>query len=312
MSPSEVSTWVETIPHAWFHRFAAYATRLGFSHSRCDSSLFIDRSGTDTTYLLIYVDDIFLTASSTPLLQKIIFSLHKEFNMTDLGALNYFLGIFLTRDTTRMFLSKKKYAMELLKQVHILNYNPTRTPVDTESMLGLEGTPLSDPTLYRSLAGGLQYLTFTRPDLSYTGTLEFGLQLYASSGSSLVAYSDIDWAGCPGTRKSTSGYCVFMGDNLLSWFAKRQHNLLRSSAEAEYRGLANVVAETAWIHNLLRELYTPLLTVTLVYCDNFSVVYLSANLYADIFIKSLPSALFEEFRTSLSVRLPPAQTAEEC
>ncbi|GJY38498.1 ribonuclease H-like domain-containing protein [Tanacetum coccineum] len=109
-------------------------------------------------------------------------------------------------------------------------------------------------------------------------TLEFGLQLYASSGSSLVAYSNADWAGCPGTRKFTSGYCVFMGDNLLSWSAKRQHTLLRSSAEAEYRGLANVVAETAWLRNLLRELYTPLLNVTLVYCDNFSAVYLSANL----------------------------------
>ncbi|GKD64335.1 ribonuclease H-like domain-containing protein [Tanacetum coccineum] len=229
--------------------------------------------------------------------------------------------------------------MELLKRAHMLNCNPTRTPVDTESKLGPEGTPISDPTLYWSLAGGLQYLTFTRPDLSYVvqqicqymhdprephlaalkrilcyvqGTLEFGLQLYASSGSSLVAYSDTDWAGCPATRRSTFGYCVFMGENILSWSAKRQHTLSRSSAKAEYRGVANVVAETAWLRNLLRELYTPLLTATLVYCDNVSAVYLSANLYADIFTKGLPSALFEEFCTSLSVRLPPAQTAGEC
>nr|GFA71252.1 ribonuclease H-like domain-containing protein [Tanacetum cinerariifolium] len=85
------------------------------------------------------------------------------------------------------------------------------------------------------------------------GSLEFGLQLYASSGSSLMAYSDVNWAGYPTTRKSTS------------------------TAEDEYRGVANVVAETASLRNLLRELHTPLLTATLVYCDNVSVVYLSAN-----------------------------------
>ncbi|GJX24324.1 ribonuclease H-like domain-containing protein [Tanacetum coccineum] len=259
-------------PRAWFHRFAAYATRVGFSPSRCDSSLFIYRYGTDTSYLLIYVDDIVLAASSTSLLQNIIFSLHKEFDMTDLGALNYFLGIFVT--------------------------------LDIESKLGPEGTPILDPTLYQSLVGDLQYLTFTRPDLSYAvqqiclymhdprephlaalkrilryvqGTLEFGLQLYASSESSLVAYSDADWAGCPATRRSTSRYCVFLGNNLLSWSSKRQHALSHSSAEAEYRGVANVVAETAWLRNLLRELHTPLLSATLVYCDNVSVVYLSAN-----------------------------------
>ncbi|GJW38691.1 ribonuclease H-like domain-containing protein [Tanacetum coccineum] len=298
------------------------------------------RSGTDTTFLLIYVDDIVLTASSTTLLQKIIFSLHREFDMTILGALNYFLGISVKRDTTGMFLSQKKYTMKLLKRARMLNCNPTQTPVNTESKLGLEGTPISDPTLYRSLAGGLQYLTFTHPDLSYAmqqiclymhdprephlaalkrilryvqGTLEFGLQLYASSETSLVAYSDVDWAGCPATRRSTSGYCVFLGNNLLLWSSKRQHTLSRSSAEAEFQGVANVVADTAWLRNLLRELHTPLLIATLVYCDNVSHVRVlhvpSRYQYADIFTKGLPSALVKEFHTSLSVRLPPAQTA---
>ncbi|GKC52367.1 ribonuclease H-like domain-containing protein, partial [Tanacetum coccineum] len=144
----------------------------------------------------------------------------------------------------------------------------------TDSKLGSEGAPVQDPTLYRSLAGGLQYLTFTRPDLSYAGTLDLGLHLYASFTTSLVGYSDVDWAGCPSTRMSTSGYCVFLGDNLLSWSAKRQHTLSRSSAEAEYQGVANVVAETAWLCNIIRELHSPLSTATLVYCDNVSAVYM--------------------------------------
>ncbi|GJS46431.1 ribonuclease H-like domain-containing protein, partial [Tanacetum coccineum] len=144
------------------------------------------------------------------------------------------------------------------------------------------------------------------------GTLELGLRLYASATTSLVGYTDADWAGCPSTRRSTSGYCVFL--------------------------------EIAWIRNLLRELHSPLLTATLVYCDNVSAVYMSANSvqhqrtkhieidihfvrdmvkaghvwvlhvpsrfqYADIFIKGLLSALFEDFRSSLSVRPPPAPTA---
>ncbi|GJV45451.1 ribonuclease H-like domain-containing protein [Tanacetum coccineum] len=157
------------------------------------------------------------------------------------------------------------------------NCNPTRTPVNTESKLGSDKDPISDPTLYRSLASGLQYLTFTRPDISYVvqqvclhmhdprvphlaalkivlryvhGTLDFGLQLYASITGSLVAYIDADWAGYPTTRRSTL---------------------------AEYKGVANVVAETAWLRNLLKELHTPLLSVTLVYYDNVSAIYMTAN-----------------------------------
>nr|GEW35092.1 ribonuclease H-like domain-containing protein [Tanacetum cinerariifolium] len=264
---------------------------------------------------------------------RIIASLHNEFAMKDLGSLNYFL----------------------------------------ESKLGSDGDPVDDSTLYRSLVAALQYLTFTHPDLSYDvqqvclymhdprdphftalkrifryvrGTLDYGLQLHVSYTTQLSAYIDADWAGCPITRRSTSGYCVFLEDNLLSWSAKRQVTLSRSSAEAEYQGVANVVAETAWIRNLLCELHTSIFTATLVYCDNVSVVRISANpvqhqrtkhikidihfvrdfiasgqvrvlhvptrfQYADIFMKGLPTALFIEFPSSLNVRRSPAHTKGE-
>nr|GEZ07728.1 ribonuclease H-like domain-containing protein [Tanacetum cinerariifolium] len=106
--------------------------------------------------------------------------------MTDLGALNYFLRIFVMPDSTGMFLSQKKYALELLDSAHIANCNPTRMPIDMGSKLDSNEDLIFDPTLYRSLAG------------------------------SLVAYIDADWAGCHTTRQSASGYCVFLGDNLLS------------------------------------------------------------------------------------------------
>nr|GFA04683.1 ribonuclease H-like domain-containing protein [Tanacetum cinerariifolium] len=257
----------------------------------------------------------------------------------------------------------RKYTLQLLERAHMVHYNPSWTPVDIESKLGPEGVPVQDPTLYRSLAGGLQYLTFTRPNLSYAvkqvclymhnprephfvalkrilryvrGTVDFSLQLYALATTSLVGYIDVDWAGCPSTRRSTLGYYVFLGDNLLYWSTKCQHTLSRFNAEVEYRDVANVVAKTAWLRNLPRELHSPQSTATLIYCDNVSVVYMSVNhvqcertkhikinihfirdmvtvgqvrvfhvhsryQYADIFTKGLPSALFEEFRSSLSV-----------
>ena len=138
--------------------------------------------------------------------------------------------------------------------------------------LSADGPPVSDPTDFRSLAGALQYLTFTRPDISYAvqqvclhmhdprephlaalkrilryvrGTLHMGLLVRPSTALDLVVYSDADWAGCPDTRKSTSGYAVFLGNNLVSWSSKRQNTVSRSSAEAEYRAVANAVAEAS-------------------------------------------------------------------
>ena len=109
------------------------------------------------------------------------------------------------------------------------------------------------------------------------GTTKHGLLLRPSVPSALCVYTDADWAGCPDTRKSTSGYAVFLGDNLVSWSSKRQNTVSRSSAEAEYRAVANGVAEACWLRQLMQELHCPLTKSTLVYCDNVSAIYLSTN-----------------------------------
>ncbi|GJV41603.1 ribonuclease H-like domain-containing protein [Tanacetum coccineum] len=210
----------------------------------------------------------------------------------------------------------KKYAIEILDRAHMDNCNHSRTPIDTESKLGSDGDPVC---LYMHDPREPHFSALKRVLRYVRGTLDYGLQLFSSSTTDLVAYSDADWAGCPTTRRSTSCYCVFLGNNLLSWSSKRQPTLSRSSAEAGYRGVANAVAETCWLRNLLRELHTPLSSDTLVYCDNVIAVgqvrvlhVPSRYQFADIFTKGLPSALFEEFRFSLSVRCSPAPTAREC
>ncbi|WVY94177.1 hypothetical protein V8G54_033265 [Vigna mungo] len=182
------------------------------------------------------------------------------------------------------------------------------TPVDTKPKMNVATSPpFEDPSLYQSLVGALQYLTFTRPDITYVvqhvclfmhdpreanmhalkhilrcikGIIDLGLHLCPSSTSTLISYIDADWGGCPDTRCSTSGYCVFLRDNLISWSAKEYATLSLSSVVAKYRGVANVVSESL--------LHVP-----------------SRYQIADIFTKGLLLVLFEDFRDSLSIfRLP--------
>jgi hypothetical protein len=155
-------------PRAWFHRFTTFIASIGFLASKSDSSLFILHNGTSVAYLLLYVDDIILTANTTSLLNTIISSLHSEFSMSDLGDIHHFLGINVHRSHDGLFLSQQQYALEILERAKMLNCNPISTPIDTTSKLSAtHGSPFSDPSLYRSLAGALQYLTLTRPDISY-------------------------------------------------------------------------------------------------------------------------------------------------
>ncbi|XP_055826452.1 uncharacterized mitochondrial protein AtMg00810-like [Solanum dulcamara] len=327
------------------------------------------------TYILLYVDDIILTTSSDHLCKHIMALLSSEFAMKDLGHLSFFLSIAITHNTHGVFLSQTQYVAKIIEHARMSNCSPCPTLVNTKSKLSATAdTPYDDPTKYRSLAGALQYLTFTRPDISYVvqqvclhmhaptnehmralkriirylqGTLTHGLYLNKSSVNQLISYTNIDWGWCPDTRRSTSGYCIFLGDNLFSWSSKWQPTLSRSSAEAEYRGVANVVSDSCWIRNLLLELHYPIQKAILVYCDNVSAIYLSGNpvqhqctkhiemdihfvrekvargevrvlhvsshyQIADIFTKRLSRILFNDFRDSLSIREPPASTEGVC
>jgi hypothetical protein len=128
------------------------------------------------------------------------------------------------------------------------------------------------------------------------------LLLHRASTSDLVIYTDADWVGCPDTRRSSSGYAMFLSDNLISWSSKRQNVVSHSSAEAEYRVVANGMAEACWLRQLLVELHSPLLRATLVYYNNVHVLHVPmTSQFANIFTKGLPSSVFSEFRSSLNI-----------
>jgi len=136
--------------------------------AKTDTSLFVYHQGGDTVYLLLYVDDIVLTASSPQLLRHVIDALQLEFSMKDLGELHHFLGMHVQRSGSGLLLSQRQYMMEILQRASMSDCKPCATPVDTNPKLPADGgVPVADPTDFRSLAGALQYLTFTHPDIAY-------------------------------------------------------------------------------------------------------------------------------------------------
>jgi hypothetical protein len=269
-------------PRAWYSRLSDRLLELGFIGSHSDSSLFIRRAPPEITYVLIYVDDILITSSLPQGTDSLLQSLQDDFAIKDLGPLNYFLGMEAISTTDGIILSQQRYILDLLRKSNMSEAKPVKTPMSTAHTLTLlSGDTLTDPSPYRSLVGALQYLSLTRPNISFAvnkvsqfmhrptslhlqavkrilrylkSTISYGLLLRRSPSRTLQAYSDADWAGCPDDRKSTGGFCVFLGPNLISWSSRKQRTVARSSTESEYRTLATTAAELLWLQSLLRDL----------------------------------------------------------
>ncbi|CAL8999019.1 unnamed protein product [Prunus brigantina] len=293
-------------PRAWFHRISSFLVTAGFTQSIADPSLFIYRFGHNTIFLLLYVDDIVLTGSDNSLLQHFIDALGSGFDIKDLGPLQYFLGLQVLPHGDSLHINQLKYAHDLLQKHNLEHCKPVTTPIAAKVVLSnTDGPLLPSPTEFRELVGSLQYLTLTRPDIAYAvntvsqfmnapraphlvaakrilryvkGTPDHGLVFRPQSRTArLCAYSDADWAGCPDTRRSTSGYLIYLGSNLVSWCSKKQPTIARSSAESEYRSLSHSCAETTWLSYLLHELGVSIQFHVHLYCDNLSATYMAAN-----------------------------------
>lgn len=300
-----ITDGLKQAPRAWFQRLHSFLISEGFQSSASDSSLFICRRTKSLLVVLVYVDDLVITGSEIGLVSALIGSICTKFASRDLGAIGFFLGMEVARSPDHLTIKQTAYAVSLLRKFNMLTCAPCSTPATASSLLTPDsGDPLSDQTTYRSMVGGLQYLTLTRPDLAFSvnqvcqflqnprtshlqavkrifryikGTLDYGLHFQKSRSLSLVAFSDADWAGDPTTRRSISGTCVLFGGNIVSWSAKKQPTVARSSAESEYRSLANATADLGWFCCLLRELGVVISSPPLILCDNQSAIQMSRN-----------------------------------
>ncbi|GKB70996.1 putative RNA-directed DNA polymerase [Tanacetum coccineum] len=296
-------------PRQWNHKLYETLIEVGFKQSINDHSLYIKNDGGVSLYLLVYVDDFVITGNSESEIEKFKTFLNQKFKIKDLGELKYFLGIEVLKTKNGLCLNQRKYCLELLHEFGLLACRPVVTPLPENIVLSHKETAndkfLQNITAYQKLVGKLIYLCMTRPDISYAvnclsqhmhsplqSHFDLGLRLlrylklapgsginFAKSHSkfSVIAYSDSDWAKCPVTRRSVTGYCVFVNGSLVSWKSKRQATLSKSSAEAEYRAMASVTCEIMWVLKVLKDFGQCGLTPVDLFCDNKSAIQIAAN-----------------------------------
>jgi hypothetical protein len=289
----------------WFSKFSNTLLQLGFIQSKSDYSLFTRLKDSVFIALLVYVDDIVLAGNDSKALSSFTHLLNQKFKLKDLGDLKFFLGLEIARNSSGISLCQRKYALDILEDFGLLACKPSKLPMDPNLRLSQhDGLLLDDPTVYRRLVGRLLYLSLTRPDLVYSiqvlsqfmsqpqqphldaahKVLHYiksapsrGLFFSASSDFKLKAFYDANWATCPDTRKSVTGFCLFLGDSLISWKSKKQQNISRSSTEAEYQAMVVACCELMWITSLLSDFQICLSHSALLFCDSKVALHIAAN-----------------------------------
>ena len=251
------------------------------------------------------MDDILITGSDIPLIENLQRSLNTAFHMKDLGELHYFLGLQVHSMSDGIFLHQHKYTQEILLLAGLESGNSVLTPLEINLKLCQnDGDLLSDPSIYRQLVGSLNYLTITRPDISFAvqqvsqflqtprqphlavvkriirylkGTSGRWIFFPADTSLQLTGYSDADWAGCMDTRRSVTGWCMFLGNALISWKSKKQDRISKSSTESEYRAMSAACSEIVWLRGLLHELGFTQQHPTPLHADNTSAIQIASN-----------------------------------
>jgi hypothetical protein len=289
----------------WYEKLTSLLIQEGYKQSSSDYSLFTLQTNADFTALLVYVDDIILAGTSLSEFARIKNILDSQFKIKDLGSLKYFLGLEVAQSKEGITISQRKYCLDLLTDSGLLGSKPAATPLDPAVKLHNDGgKPYEDISSYRRLIGRLLYLTNTRPDISfavqqlsqflhkptfahYTAACRVirylkhnpgrGLLFPRHSELQLLGFSDADWAGCIETRRSITGYCFFLGSSLVSWKAKKQITVSRSSSEAEYRALSTATCELIWLLYLMKDLNITCSKPPVIYCDSQSAIHIASN-----------------------------------
>ena len=243
--------------------------------------MLIKKDKCDIIIAQIYVDDIVFGSTSMSMLDIFVNQMKNEFEMSMVGELTYFLGLQVKQMNVRIFISQSKYAKNLVKKFGLENAKCVKTPMGTNDKLSKDENSVSiDPTLFRSMIGSLLYLTASRPDICFSvgmcaryqanpkeshlaavkriiryvnGTVDYGIWFSKDTNSGLAGYNDADWAGNVDDRKSTTGGCFYLGNNLVFWYSKKQNSISLSTAEAEYITTGSCYTQLLWMKQMLAD-----------------------------------------------------------
>ena len=281
-------------------------SKSGFESSKNEPTLYLKKQGT-TDFLLVclYVDDMIYMGSSESIVAELKASMMKSFEMSDLGLLHYFLGIEVNQSSDGIFISQRKYANDLLKRLNMLKSKYAPTPMNVnESLTENDGSGMANASYFRSLVGGLNYLSHTRPDIVFpvskvlrfmhnpsmnhlgaakrilhyiTGTTDYGLWYSKVTKFVLIGFVNSDWAGSLDDRKSTSSYIFTLGSVVISWSSKKQDVVALSSSEAEYIAATTSACQAVWLRRLLADLCQVQEGTTPIYCDNKATIAMTKN-----------------------------------
>ena len=267
-------------PKAWYDRISAWLCNHGLTRSKSDPNMYYSKNDHRIVILLLYVDDLLITGNDDKAINTLKQRLQHEFEMTDLGEAQQYLGVEISRHPNGIFLNQEGYISKLLKKFNLRTCNPTKLPIDPKLQLSRNmGTSKTDPKEYRSLVGSLIYLSHTRPNISYaigsvarymqdpevahfqaakkilrylSRTVAYGLLLDSRSNNyTLSSYTDADWGRDVDTRRSVSGILHNLGNTSIAWSSKLQPTVSLSSTEAEYRVLTDTAKDVIYFQRLL-------------------------------------------------------------
>ncbi|CAL9217107.1 unnamed protein product, partial [Arabidopsis halleri] len=286
-------------------KFSTTLVGLGFEKCHGDHTLFVKFSNGNYLVVLVYVDDILIASTTEAAASELTQQLRGYFQLRDLGEPKFFLGIEIARTAEGISLCQRKYVLDLLASSGFSDCKPSSIPMEPNQKFSeAAGDTIENIKQYRRLIGKLQYLTITRPDITFTvsklaqyssapklihlqaihkvlrylkGTIGQGIFYGKDADFTLRGFSDSDWGTCRDSRRSVTGFAVFLGNSLVSWRSKKQDIVSMSSAEAEYRAMSVITKELIWLSALLKALKVPFTLPAYLYCDNTAALHIANN-----------------------------------
>lgn len=292
-------------PRTWFEKINGFLADQGLLHTEADYSLFHVTTNRGVIILILYVDDLLVIGSDTNGIKILKQKLMNRFEMTDLGGVNLYLGVEFIRSSQGIFLSQKNYALQILEEFDMTSCTPASVPMHEGVHLGAEEqSPSVETRKYQRLVGMLIYLCNTKPEILYAvgvlsrfmhnpkvphmeaayqvlryikGALDFGIFYGKDHDTSLVGYTDADWANCKVDRKSITGWIFKSAGGPISWSSKKQHTVAVSSTDAEAKALTKGIREAIWLRTLSAKIQGLSPTSIPLFCDNQSTLKAAKN-----------------------------------